>query len=51
MVKLHVKNGDESQFLYETTTAISNAQLTNELVEMYNGRLKVERLCGGKVLL
>jgi len=46
MVKLHVKNGDESQFLYETTTAINNAQLTKELVEIYNGRLKVERLCG-----
>ena len=48
MVKLHVKNGDESQFLYETTTAINNGQLTSELVDIYNGRLKVERVCSGK---
>lgn len=45
MVKLHIKKGDESQFLFETTVDISLDQLIKELVRLYNGRLKVERLC------
>jgi len=45
MVKLHVKHGEESQFLYETTTSIDIKQLTDQLTEIYNGRLKVQRLC------
>ena len=50
MVKLHVKKGDESQFLYETTVNISIDDLLNELLPIYNGRLKVTRICGGEAL-
>uniref|UniRef100_A0A182MDV6 Uncharacterized protein n=1 Tax=Anopheles culicifacies TaxID=139723 RepID=A0A182MDV6_9DIPT len=45
MVLLHVKRGDESQFLYETSTGIGIEQLAYELVTIYNGRLKVSRVC------
>ena len=49
MVVLHVKKGDESQFLYETTVEIPVDQLIKELVPIFNGRLKVNRICGGNV--
>ena len=49
MVKLHVKKGDESQFLYETTVEISVNQLLEELIPIFNGRLKVQRICGGNI--
>uniref|UniRef100_A0A1Q3FZS8 Putative secreted protein n=1 Tax=Culex tarsalis TaxID=7177 RepID=A0A1Q3FZS8_CULTA len=45
MVLLHVKRGDESQFLYETSSNVLVETLTNELVVIYNGRLKVSRVC------
>ena len=48
MVKLHVKRGDESQFLFETTVEIPLSELLPQLVSLYNGRLKVERLCQGR---
>ena len=51
MVVLHVKKGDESQFLYETTVEIKVEQLVSELVPIFNGRLKVNRVCGGAFLL
>ena len=44
MVVLHVKKGDESQFLYETTVEIAVDQLIKELVPIFNGRLKVNRI-------
>ena len=47
MVKLHIKRGAESQFLYETTTEIPLSQLVPHLVRLFNGRLKVDRLCQG----
>ena len=47
MVKLHIKRGDESQFLYETSTEIPLSQLVPHLVRLFNGRLKVDRLCQG----
>ena len=47
MVKLHVKRGDESQFLFEATTDAPLAQLVPHLVRLFNGRLKVDRLCQG----
>ena len=47
MVKLHVKRGDESQFLFETTTTIPIDELTRQLALVYNGRLKVHRICNG----
>lgn len=50
MVKLHIKRGDESQFLYETTCTIEVNELIPELVRVYNGRQKIERLNYGKFL-
>ncbi len=45
MVKLHIKKGDDSQFLFETTT-VSNVEETLKIIcNIYNGRLKVDRLC------
>jgi len=43
MVVLHFKKSDANQFLYETITSISIDQLTEELVEVNNLRLKVDR--------
>lgn len=48
MVKLHIKRGEESQFLYETTCAVELNELIPELVRIHNGRLKIERLNYGK---
>ncbi|KAK9511882.1 hypothetical protein O3M35_000452 [Rhynocoris fuscipes] len=45
MVILHVKCGDESQFLYNTSVNIDIDTLTNEVVAIYNGRLKIGRIC------
>lgn len=45
MVKLQIKYQDEIQFLYETTGTIPISDLLNSLVVIYNGRLKVHRLC------
>jgi hypothetical protein len=47
MVKLHVKHGDESQFLFETTTNTPIDQLITQISLIYNGRLKVHRICNG----
>uniref|UniRef100_A0A2D4NRM7 Cilia- and flagella-associated protein 298 n=1 Tax=Micrurus surinamensis TaxID=129470 RepID=A0A2D4NRM7_MICSU len=47
MVLLHVKHGDESQFLLESTGRVSIEDLTQEVTKIYNGRLKVQRLCAG----
>ena len=47
MVKLHIKKGDESQFLYETTVTTPVDDLLRNVAAIYNGRLKVERICGG----
>ncbi|XP_063161501.1 cilia- and flagella-associated protein 298 isoform X2 [Candoia aspera] len=47
MVLLHVKHGDESQFLLETTCSISIEDITQEVTRIYNGRLKVQRVCAG----
>lgn len=44
MVLLHVKHGDESQFLYETSTSTPIATLIDELLNVYNGRLKIYRI-------
>ncbi|CAC5424519.1 Cilia- and flagella-associated protein 298,Cilia-and flagella-associated protein 298-A,Cilia- and flagella-associated protein 298-B [Mytilus coruscus] len=45
MVKLHIKKGDESQFLYETTVEMPVDDLAKDVSAIYNGRLKVQRLC------
>ncbi len=45
MVKLHIKKGDDSHFLYETTVAASVEAELKTILNIYNGRLKVDRLC------
>ncbi|XP_076466408.1 cilia- and flagella-associated protein 298-like isoform X1 [Babylonia areolata] len=45
MVKLHIKHGDESQFLYETVTDTPMDTLLPDITAIYNGRLKVHRIC------
>lgn len=47
MVLLHIKRGETSQFLYETTVDIDVGKLTQEIVMIYNGRLKIRRVCAG----
>ncbi|KAJ8919848.1 hypothetical protein NQ315_006377 [Exocentrus adspersus] len=46
MVIVHVKHKDESQFLVETTLAAPVQDLVTSAVAVYNGRLKIERICG-----
>lgn len=45
MVLLHIKRGNESQFLYETSVKIPISMLNKEIVSIYNGRLKIGRIC------
>jgi len=47
MVKLHIKKGDDSQFLCETTVDMLVDELLTNVVAVYNGRLKVQRICAG----
>ena len=49
-LQLHIKNGDTSQFLFEITVEILTAELIPQLVRLYNGRLKVDRLCQGVLM-
>lgn len=48
MVLLHVKRGEASQFLYETNVKINVNKLAQEIVAIYNGRLKIQRTCAGE---
>lgn len=45
MVVLHVKRGDESQFLLQAPGNAELEELTAQVARVYNGRLKVHRLC------
>ncbi|XP_055064135.2 cilia- and flagella-associated protein 298 [Misgurnus anguillicaudatus] len=45
MVQLHVKRGEESQFLFHTTVDVQIQTLTQQVSGIYNGRLKVDRIC------
>lgn len=47
MVKLQIKRGDENTFLFETTVEILVSDLVLQLVKLYNGILKVQRLSQG----
>ena len=47
MVKLHIKKGDDSQFLYETTVEQPVDELLKDVSAIYNGRLKIQRICAG----
>ena len=51
MVKLNIKKGDESQFLFDTTVQTSIDDLLKELIPIYNGRLKIHRICAGNTFL
>lgn len=46
MVRLVVKRGDEAQFLFDTTLSARVESLLLEVVAIFNGRLKVLRICG-----
>lgn len=41
---LHIKRGDESQFLYETNVNNSVDDVLQDIVAIFNGRLKVTRI-------
>lgn len=46
MVLIHVKHNDQSQFLYEAPLKTKVDDLAQNLTAIYNGRLKVDRICG-----
>uniref|UniRef100_A0A8C0TUE8 Cilia and flagella associated protein 298 n=2 Tax=Canidae TaxID=9608 RepID=A0A8C0TUE8_CANLF len=45
MVLLHVKRGDESQFLLQTPGSTKLEEITVRVAQVYNARLKVQRIC------
>jgi hypothetical protein len=47
MVKLLIKKGDEVQFLFETTIDTIVEEALKVICNIYNGRLKIQRLCAG----
>lgn len=47
MVLLHVKRGDESQFLMQAPGNTELEELTVQVTRVYNARLKVQRVCSG----
>jgi hypothetical protein len=51
MVKLHVKRGNDSQFLYETALDKTVDEVVEDVTCIYNGRLKIDRICNGTLLL
>jgi hypothetical protein len=51
MVKLHVKRGNDSQFLYQTDLDKMVDEVIEDVTFVYNGRLKIGRICSGTLLL
>lgn len=45
MVIFLVKRGDENQFLYETDVNKDVNEVVKDIAAIYNGRLKVTRIC------
>ncbi|XP_061393432.1 cilia- and flagella-associated protein 298-like [Musca vetustissima] len=45
MVILHVKRGDDDLFLYETSVNEDTNSVIRDITAIYNGRLKIERIC------
>lgn len=45
MVKITVKRNSDPQFLYETTVDTSIDFLLQDITTIYNGRLKIQRIC------
>jgi cilia- and flagella-associated protein 298 len=50
MVLLHIKRGEASQFLFETSVRDEISKLALDIVTIYNGCLKVRRICAGLYL-
>lgn len=48
MVQLHVKRGDDSQFLLSTTVDAPVEAIIQQIAAIYSGRLKVDRICSGE---
>ena len=51
MVRLHLKKGNDSLFLHDTTVKQNVAELVSEVLDIYDLRLKVLRLCEGMFLV
>lgn len=49
MVVLHVKRGDESHFLFETKLNMKVENVQKEILSIFNGRLKISRICSGNL--
>lgn len=47
MVRMHVKKGEESQFLYDTHVEARVEDIIYGITIIYNGRLKISRICYG----
>ncbi|XKL61768.1 hypothetical protein PGB90_001601 [Kerria lacca] len=45
MVQLHIKKNDESQFLFDISVNTSVDDCYSSIVMIYNGRLKINRIC------
>lgn len=45
MVIIHVKHNDQDQFLFETTLKASVDDVVTNITAIYNGRLKIDRIC------
>ncbi|XP_067648128.1 cilia- and flagella-associated protein 298 [Eurosta solidaginis] len=45
MVLLQVKRGDENLFIHETSVEEGTSEIIRDIVAIYNGRLKVYRIC------
>eukprot|EP00055_Hartaetosiga_balthica_P017081 m.111924 g.111924 ORF g.111924 m.111924 type:complete len:288 (-) comp9243_c2_seq6:4407-5270(-) len=45
MVVLNVKKGEQPQFLFETTVTALVEDVTNDVADIYNTRLRIDRLC------
>lgn len=45
MVIIHIKRNDQSQFLIETTLKTTVEDLITNVTTIYNGRLKIDRIC------
>ncbi|KAM7343452.1 cilia- and flagella-associated protein 298 [Cochliomyia hominivorax] len=45
MVVLQVKRGDDNLFLYETSVQENTTNIVKDVTAIYNGRLKIERIC------
>lgn len=44
MVRLNIKRGDQSQFLYDTTLSTEISKVIHEITCIFNGRLKIGRI-------